>query len=209
MNTVDQRIAALEAEISALKAGKVAQVAPVSVPDETGVRITLIEEPSSFLRPTLSELRRLYDIVCSKFPQFKPRSSASRFADQEAEEYFSGFEWCFERLGFIGRSATPDVKHYCSFWSAECGDWLRKFRPNHRGNIGAGFLAAAVAHNDIPYIVGNEQQGVVWSIGLTAHGGRMPTDAWRKVLTGQLLPATAPERRLGFAPSPDVKIFVG
>lgn len=196
------RIAALEAELAALKAGQPARVTPppVMVKDE-GPRIVLIEERSSFVRPTLSELHKLYDVVCNKFPQFRPRSSGSRFEDQEEQEYFSGFEWSFERLGFIGRSAAPDTKRYVSYWVSECQDWLRQFRPSHRGNIGAGFLAAVVAHGDVPYIVGNEREGTVWSVGLTTFGGRHASDAWRKVLGGQLLAPTPPQPRFA-APSP-------
>ena len=51
-------------------------------------------------------------------------------------------------------------------------------------HIGAGFMAAVVAHNDIPFIVGNSAQGVLWPVGVTAYGGRKATDAWERALDG-------------------------
>jgi hypothetical protein len=208
----DDRISRLEAtinaaqvELAALKTGKAAP--PTQPAKDEGVRIVLLEERTSFVRPTLNELRKLYEIVCSKYPQFTSREpSTSRFADDNAREYFEGFTWAFERLGFARRSIAPDTKHYVDFWSSECRDWLRLHRPAHRGNIGAGFLAACVAHNDIPFIVGNENEGVVWSVGLATFGGKQATDAWRKVLDGQLLVPTPPERR--FAPLSPAQLLV-
>jgi hypothetical protein len=94
-----------------------------------------------------------------------------------------------------------------NFWSSECRDWLALHRPAHRGNIGAGFLAAVLAHGDIPYTVGDENHGVVWSVGVTPFGGKLATDAWRRVLDGQLLAPVAPERRFA-QPSPS-QVFIG
>jgi hypothetical protein len=195
MNT-EQRISMLEAELAELKAAKVArpsQPQPHPAKDE-GLRITYLVEPSSFVRPTQNELHKLHDVVLAKYSQFSPHLS-SRWASQEKQEYFDGFEWAFERLGYIGRSATPDHKHYVDFWSGECRDWLRLHRPAHCGNIGAGFLAAVVAHGDIPYTVGDEARGIVWAVGLTSFGGTKASDAWRRVLDGKLMVPVAPERR--------------
>jgi hypothetical protein len=57
-------------------------------------------------------------------------------------------------------------------------------------------MAAVVAHNDIPFIVGNSAQGVLWPVGVTAYGGRKATDAWERALDGKLLAPSVPERRL-------------
>jgi len=190
----EQRIAALEAEIAALKAGKAARFAPPQPVKDEGVRIVQIVEPSNFVRPTEKELRRLYDVVVGKYPQLAPRLSA-RWEHEQRQEHFDGFIWSFERLGYIGRTAMPDTKHYANFWISECQDWLRQFRPSHHGSIGAGFLAAVIAHGDICFTPGDENRGVVWTIGVTPFGGAKATDAWRKVLNGQLMAPVAPERR--------------
>jgi hypothetical protein len=207
----DDRIAALEAKIASaqaelaeIKAGKAPP--PPQPPRAEGPRVVLIEERTTFVRPTLGELRKLHGIVCNKYPQFRPRSSA-RFADQEEQEFFEGFEWAFERLGHINRAAVPDTRHYVGHWLEEAKDWLRLHRPAHCGNIGGGFLAAVVAHGDIPFVVGDEQRGVVWAIGVTTYGGRQASDAWRHVLDGKLMAPVAPERRFA-QPSPS-QVFVG
>jgi hypothetical protein len=98
-------------------------------------------------------------------------------------------------LGYIGRTVAPDQRHYVDFWSSECRDWLRLHRPAHCGNVGAGFLAAAIAHGDICFTPSDEQRGIVWAVGLTAHGGTKASDAWRRVLDGKLMAPTPPERR--------------
>jgi hypothetical protein len=203
---VQDRIAALELELAELKKAAGKTPVPPPPPKDEGVRIVLVEERTSFVRPTLGELRKLYEIVCGKYPQFRPRSSPARFADQEEEEFFAGFEWPFERLGHIGRAGAPDTRRYIGHWVEETKDWLRLHRPAHRGNVGGGFLAAVIAHGDVPYTIGDADRGVVWSIGVTPFGGKLATDAWRRVLDGQLL-APTPERRFA-EPSP-AQVFVG
>jgi hypothetical protein len=197
LGELEAQAAAITAEIAKLKAATAtAPPPPPRPPRDEGPRIVLLEERTTFVRPTLNELRKLYEIVCSKYPQFTSREpSGSRWAADEAREYFDGFVWSFERLGHIGRTATPDHKHYADFWSSECRDWLRLHRPAHVGNIGAGFLAAAIAHGDIPYTVGDLDRGIVWAVGLTAHGGTKASDAWKRVLDGNLLAPVAPVRR--------------
>jgi hypothetical protein len=63
------------------------------------------------------------------------------------------------------------------------------------GNIGAGFLAAVLAHGDICFIAANPAEEIVWSIGVTTFGGKQAADAWRRVLNGQLMTPGMPERR--------------
>jgi hypothetical protein len=195
MNTTEQRIAQLEAEIAQLKAGhRDPRAAPVADQYEQGVRITQLVEPSNFVRPTEKELRKLYDIVLAKYPQLVPRLSA-RWADDERREHFDGFVWSFERLGYVGRTSAPDTRRYVNHWVEEAKDWLRLHRPAHSGNIGAGFLIATIAHGDICFTPGDENRGVVWTIGVTPFGGAKATDAWLRVLDGQLMAPVAPERR--------------
>jgi hypothetical protein len=205
--TLEAQVAAAQIELAELKAGKAARpvLQPQPVRDE-GVRIVQLVEPSNFVRPTTKELRQLYDVVLAKYPQLRPHLSA-RWEDQERKESFDGFIWSFERLGFVGRSAVPDTKHYVNFWISDCQDWLRQFRPSHSGNTGAGFLAAVIAHGDIQFTVGDENEGIVWSIGVTTFGGAKASDAWKRVLDGKLMAPTPAERR--FAPPSPAQVFGG
>jgi hypothetical protein len=191
---LEAQAATLNIEIAKLRAERPAPP-PTQPPKDEGPRIVLLEERTTFVRPTLGDLRKLYGIVCNKYPQFRPRWSPARFADQDEDEFFAGFEWSFERLGNLGRLGAPDTRRYVNHWVEETKDWLRLHRPAHRGNIGAGFLAAVLAHGDIAYTVGDADRGVVWSIGVTPYGGKLASDAWKLVLDGKLLAPVAPERR--------------
>jgi hypothetical protein len=203
---LEAQAATLNIEIAKLRAER--PPPPPTPPRDGGPRVVLIEERTTFVRPTLNELRKLYEIVCSKYPQFRPRSSLARFADQDAAECFAGFEWSFERLGNIGRLGAPDTRRYVDHWVAETKDWLRLHRPSHGGNIGAGFLAAVIAHNDIPFIVGDKDRGVVWAIGVALFGGKPATDAWRAVLKGDnVLAPSQPVQR--FAPPSPARVYGG
>jgi hypothetical protein len=203
---IEAKIASAQVELAALKAGGAAPLPqPVRGRDE-GPRVVLIEDRTTFVRPTLNELRKLYEIVCSKYPQFRPAIVSGRFADQDAAECFAGFEWSFERLGHIGRLGAPDTRRYVDHWVEEARDWLRLHRPSHGGNIGAGFLAACVAHGDIPYVVGDKNLGVVWVIGVAPFGGRPASDAWRAVLKGgNVMAPSQPARR--FEPPSPARVY--
>jgi hypothetical protein len=77
--TIQDRIALLELELAELKkaAGKTPHVVPPQPVKDEGVRITLLEERSNFVRPTNKELRELYAIVCSRYPQFTSRAPST------------------------------------------------------------------------------------------------------------------------------------
>ena len=94
-----------------------------TVPDRL---VTLVEEPSGFVRPRRKELRQLYEIVLSKYPQLGPHKSYTHhWASVSDDEHFQGFVSAFERLGFIGRTAAPDTKHYVDFWVSDCKELAR------------------------------------------------------------------------------------
>ena len=187
---LEQMIAAAQDELAELKTG----LPPKSVPqpDERPL-MSYLTPPSNFVRPTEKELRRLADIVVGKYPKLGARKSLRGLLGDEFDADFrDGFAWAFERLGFIGRTQEPDKKHYVEHWLNETKDWLAMYRPNHCGNIGAGFLAAVLAHGDISYILADVSRGVVWSVGLTNFGGKLAGDAWKRVLAGELLAPTQP-----------------
>lgn len=187
---LEKTIAEAQAELQALKRGDAPK--PAQQPDERPL-VSYLEAPTHFARPTEKELRRLADIVIARYPKLGPRKSLRGSLDGEFDDDFrNGFAWSFERLGYVGRTERPDTKRYADYWLDDTKAWLALHRPNHCGNIGAGFLAAVLAHRDIPYIPGDLSRGVVWSLGLTLHGGKLASDAWKRVLAGELLPPTAP-----------------
>ena len=204
----DQRIAELEktvratqAEIAALKAG--GPITPVDQPpqrpvdpDRTRPLVTVLPEPTKFVRPTARELRQLYEVALGKYQQLGPHKSVAHAWTSVSEaEHYAGFASSFERLGFIGRTVQPDTRRYLGHWLSECRDWLARHRPrDYYGNVGAGYLCAMLAHGDIPFIAADPAQGVVWSVGLTTFGGAMAGTAWKRVLNGQILAPTMPAR---------------
>jgi hypothetical protein len=184
-------VARLNAKIAELE-GKAPKLAPKPVPEERPL-ISYAVLSSNFVRPTENELRRLADIVLARFPRLGPRKTLRGWLSDEYETAFrEGFAWSFQRLGFIGRTAEPDKKYYVEHWMHDAKDWLVRYRPNHYGDIAGSFLCACVAHGDVAHIVGDQSRGIVWSVGLTAHGGKLPTGVgWKRVLdTGTLLPPT-------------------
>jgi hypothetical protein len=206
---LEAKIASAQAELAAIKAGGKA-VPPTQPPrdDRAGVRIVQLVESSNFVWPTPKELRKLYDIVLGKYPQLGPyKDITNPMGSVTADEHFDGFCSAFERLGYIGRSAAPDHKHYVSHWAFEAVEWLRLHRPGFQGNVSAGFLAAVLAHGDICFVIGDGSRGIVWSVGLASYGGTKATDKWRKVLAGEMMSPIAPERR--FAPPSPARVVSG
>jgi hypothetical protein len=200
MTTNTDRIAVLERELAALKATEplvdLPRPQPVDPADRPGPRIVLLQEQTKFVKPTAGELRELYTIVIGRYSRLGAfRDVTNPIGSVSPDEHFTGFTSAFERLGFIGRAPQPDTKHYVSHWATEAQDWLKVHRPGYHGAVGGGFLAAVLAHGDIPYIVGDGARGVVWSIGLTTYGGTMAADKWKRVLEGQLMTPVMPARR--------------
>jgi hypothetical protein len=149
----------------------VPRIPPALVKEKDDRSVISYPEPaSSSLRPSADKLRLLYEIVLRRYPQLAPESLWRRWRDDDADDHFQGFVSSFERLGFIGRTEI-DKRYYVSHWTEEARQWLTIHRPGLHGNIGADFLAAVVAHGDIPYVVGDPSQGIVWSIGVSPFRG--------------------------------------
>jgi hypothetical protein len=187
---LEHKIAEAQAELAALKRGEAPKPAPQ--PDVRPL-MSYLTSPSNFQRPTEKELRRLAAVVVGKYPKLGARKSLRGLLDDEFDDDFrNGFAWAFERLGFIGRAEKPDTRRYIEHWLNDCKDWLALHRPYHCGDISGAFMCAAIAHGDVPYIVGDMSRGVVWSVGLTNFGGTLASDAWKRVLAGELLAPTLP-----------------
>jgi hypothetical protein len=207
---LEQQIVGMQSELKALKAGPDVPMTPPrpADPDRPRPLVTLIEERSNFVQPTPNELHRLYEIVLAKYPQLGPyKSAVHHLTSVSSGEHFDGFLAAFERLAHVGRTERPDTRYYVDHFADEAKNWLARHRPGFRGNVGAGFLSAVVAHSDIPFIVANPREGVIWSVGITTFGGKKATDAWRRVLTGVILSQSQPARRM--APPSPARVIIG
>src|SRR6516165_5080011 len=198
---MEKTVRATQAEIASLKAerpaGPVDQPPQRHVdPDRNRPLVTILAEQTKFIKPTGSELRKIYNVVLKAYPQLGPHKSVAHAWTSVSEaEHYAGYASSFERLGFIGRTVQPDTRRYLGHWTSDCRVWLSLHRPRrYYGNVGAGFLAAVLAHGDVPFTAANPAQGVVWSLGLTTYGGTMATDKWKNVLDGRLLASTIPVR---------------
>jgi len=150
------------------------------VPSAIGrdVSITHPHEEPTGTPPTEDEHLKLLSVVFGKIPGLRP-------AETRTAEFQADYRSAFEALRRVGRAEKPDPGKSVSWW-------IEEFRYAHL--LGAevrsnAFLAAVLAHGDIPYVRGNGAN-ISWELGLVLYGtSRRPTgDAWRKVLqTGELL----------------------
>jgi hypothetical protein len=187
----DQEIVALKARLATLEAASKSSpqsrhVKPAA--EEQGVRIYTpaarrIELPSE------TELKALLGLILAAYPKMGPDLSNVRWASQEETQYFSDFGYSFRALAHMPRAAAPDSKYYLSFWAGEASAWLRSQGSNVDLPSGGSFMAAALAHGDIPYTPPFNDEAPVL-LGL-ARGDADPVSRWRDVLSShQLLPPT-------------------
>lgn len=160
---------------------------PQSPPPVEGTTVTVLAPVSHFTMPSPAELLKLADIVRAHYPNFV-------FTD-------SAFASAFRALGYLRRTDAPDRKHYASHWCEECEIILRSWSDG--ADIGAAFLPAVLAHFDIPFSDWTAD-GVCLEVGLDSYTGRPATDAWKRVLSGEL-PRPVGARAL-VAPQP-VRVF--
>ena len=192
---LERQVASLTAEIAQLKAGKpAARVTPPPKDDQRGVSVSIVETAQPIEMPSDAELSRLMTIVHEKYSQLRPADRT----DIGHADFFDGFNAAFTRIAYLKRTPLPDIKHYVSWHTDECQEWLRLHCPGARGRIAAAYLTAILASGDIPYTVGDPNTGTVWAVGVSSFTGKPATAAWKKVLRGELLAPSAPPR--AFAP---------
>jgi len=199
MNT-DQRIAALEAEIQALKAGRPAP--PVQSPKDEGVRIVAVNNELTTGMPSLDQLRRLFTIVRHRAGP-EPRSS-------DPDSAFRGFTASYRYVANCPRLAVPNSKLGLGYFMDDLKQWSRQRDAITRDITGSSFIAAVLASGDILYVPHDGNLGRVWEFGIVPPGqgsGKPASDAWKQVLNGSVLAPSAPARRMA-APSP-VRIYGG
>jgi hypothetical protein len=196
LEALKTRVAALEAAAGLVKPAA-QDVAPAKFVEQ-GVTITHPIETSPIVLPTEAEYRGILSAVRDAYPQLL-RSSNPRCADQEDAVFFHDFCGAFERVAHLRRTEQIDSKHALSWWVGEANRWLRG-----RQIDGAAFLAAVIGAGDVSFVQ-RDEYGNVWAFGLATFGGRPATEAWRRVLKGQLLPPIAGKFG-GPGPRPSVRL---
>jgi len=178
LEALTTRVAALEANAGLVKPAA-QDVAPAKFV-EPKVSITHPPIECPIVLPTEIEYRGILSAVRDAYPQLW-RSANPRFADQE----FRDFCAAFERVSHLRRTAEEvDSKHSLS-WVDETNQWLKG-----RQIDGTAFLAAVIGAGDVSFVQ-RDEYGNVWAFGLATFGGRPATEAWRRVLKGQLLTPVA------------------
>jgi hypothetical protein len=198
-----KRLTALEAWRESLGGKSAIEAAPKPALVEEGARITPLPPASSFIAPNENELRSLMKIAIARLAQMDlaPEFSGPR-AEEKQTVYFQQFCAAFRALGHITRSAELDKKHARSYW-AGVGEAILRAQGDDCGlPIGPAFLAAVIAHGDIPFNDPREYPFVV-ELGLRDYGmGTPATDGWRKVLAAGKAPAPTARKAPGNMNSP-------
>jgi hypothetical protein len=166
---LEQQVAALNAEIVALKAPKAARVAPAP---EEGVKITTIL-PVAHPRhmPNDDEFRSLHRIVLARYPALKFRNSV----DDEFGSFCASF--CF--VCSLTKTAQPVTRYSTSWWLDYAQQWCRD--AGVQGLI-RSFLPAIIATGDVQYCL--ESNSTYWLDPYRSSGRLVDPSAWRKILSG-------------------------
>jgi hypothetical protein len=153
-----------------------------------GVRILTEVGNGGFVMPDPDELRRLNRKVLNRYPELRQQRGWNQHQEAADDESFSWFAQGFRSLGLIDRrrDGVVDEARHPTYWMELAG-----FR-----HTTTSFIAAAIAHGDIPFTPVDSLFSV--SLGLMFGGGGLrATDAWRRVRVGDVPSPviTARERR--------------
>jgi len=201
--TIDDRLSALEsenanlrAEIESLKHPRrspadknlVEEVGAILGPIERQVTISTPAPVSTFVMPSESELAQLRDAVGRTHPGLLD-SQGSAFSGTRHErrtEWNRQFEACFLAVGNMKRMDRPDTGKYLSYHVDVAESVLKSFGRPLTTLRGGPFLAACLAHFDVPVSgINRHHEGIVPEIGLHQYSGRPAGDAWRRIIEGQ------------------------
>jgi hypothetical protein len=209
----DPRVAALEAQVAALteqvaglkggnkRASPTGQ--PSKRPEDEGVRIM---HPSSVTLGMHSdgEMRQLFEISARRYPQLLPKTDTRAFSIDPDADGFRSFRCAYLRIRNLGRAARPNSKYALSWWIQEANDWLSaRGRPNVEK--GLAFVLAVIAQGDVGFVLADALVGQTFEFALEPYSTERPaTDAWQKVLRGDLLQAM-PNRALALPSTSHVR----
>jgi hypothetical protein len=162
-------------------------------------RPTITELPVDlgFEAPTEREFKALVKIVQAA------HAPTRKFAD-ETEDAGRQLWHAFAAVGYLWRRAAPDTSRYFDSHVEDVNAVL-KSRWMARQVDGRAVMAAIIAHNDIPYRLGDRRVGQPLEVALDPHAGFNCSNAWRAVLQGAPLRSPLPPRdifRQSAGPSP-------
>jgi len=132
-----------------------------STPRQTKDEGTKVSYPveNAVADPSAEERQQLLKIVLQHYPSLAP-------SQNRQNEFENDFRRAFSALGRIGRGEEPDRRRYVSYF-------IDELRPLMGGYVcGQAFLAAALAHGDVPFVTEVPNGGVLWELGLKIHGGK-------------------------------------
>ena len=188
---VEKENAGLRARISELETAlpvkqKLAQ-APV-VNEERPLQTFDLSE--KFVMPGESDLRRLFDLSCARFPKLAEAGKKQHWSD---EELFPRFISAFRFVGDLRRTEQTDKRHAILWWIDQGKNWLAARQISPALVRGPDFLLASIAHNDVPFTPANEQ-GQQWEVGLDLYNGIRAAASWREAISGRLRLPTPPRQ---------------
>jgi hypothetical protein len=201
-------VAALAARVAALERGA-APPKIILAPEEDGVRILTgraASGESRLLLPSDEELRRLREIVAAAYPHLAFRPRNERYATADEAEDHRGFASAFAWLAEQARSDQLDTRKATGWYVDGANNQLRD-RGLSAEISGRTFVAALVAHGDIPFTALDDYP----VFGLTHFGaGRPYSQKWREVLAlGKILAPVAKPGPRPAPPSPTQLLIVG
>lgn len=184
LNVLTLRVRALE-----LNTAKPPAALPRVPAEPQGVRISTPTARSTIDLPSEAEAEKIITVVGNRYPGLLPSTLNSRWADQDRARFSQDFRRALEWVSTQGRADEVDRTRYMDFWTNQAEEFFRL--RGQSGAIGGGaLLAAVIGAGDVKFLPG-DNQGNVWAIALKTFGGRPATDAWRRVLSGQLLAPVA------------------
>lgn len=176
-------------------------VAVVTAPRQEDNRLRVVQlqtTTAGFVMPSMEELRKLFDIVISRYPHLRPQPYRDRFRHDADPDGFLSFCAFFFRIGHLKRTEQPNTKRAIGWWINEAEQFLST-AAGQKPEKGDAFVVAVIAHGDVGFIPYDGTVGQLWEFCLDPHSGRSATDEWRKVLAGEL---PTPMRSRYGAPAP-------
>jgi hypothetical protein len=168
----DRRIAQLENELAQRQR-------PVG-----GAGIDVRELPSAtFITPSETELRMLYNICCKTAPRLAPERP------EDCREHFEGFRTAFGYLATLSRTDTLDTSRMTSWWCDAAEQWSREHGRTATVRT-PSFTVAALSHGDIGHSFTAERYPHDLFFGIALGGSKPATDKWRRLQIGLWLAAT-------------------